>query len=93
MKVCDDCRKSTYDAVHYGLGAIRCRSCANILSANLAEINMKAAAVYRAILDKIKETHENSETCDYEECQDCCFHDYDPGEGMMCSNCNKEYPY
>jgi hypothetical protein len=26
-------------------------------------------------------------------CQECCDHDYDSSEGMMCINCNAEYPY
>lgn len=28
-----------------------------------------------------------------EGCQDCCDHEYDPDEGMMCINCDKEYPW
>jgi hypothetical protein len=31
--------------------------------------------------------------CEDEDCQECCQHEYDPGEGMMCVNCSKEYPY
>jgi hypothetical protein len=27
------------------------------------------------------------------ECQECCEHDYDPSEGMMCLNCSASYPY
>lgn len=34
-----------------------------------------------------------NEPCENERCQDCCEHEYDPGEGMMCINCGKEYPY
>lgn len=25
-----------------------------------------------------------------ETCQDCCCHEFDPSEGFMCINCNKE---
>lgn len=33
------------------------------------------------------------EGCEEEGCQDCCEHDYDPDEGMMCLNCGAEYPW
>lgn len=36
------------------------------------------------------------DTCADEKCQECCGeagHEYDPSEGMMCINCDKEYPY
>lgn len=28
-------------------------------------------------------------SCDNEDCQTCCGHDYDSGEGGMCINCNR----
>jgi hypothetical protein len=39
--------------------------------------------------------HESGNPCDEEDCEECCAefcgHEYDPGEGMLCINCGKEY--
>lgn len=42
---------------------------------------------------KREELHDNGEWCGEEKCQECCGHEYDPNEGMMCINCDKEYDY
>lgn len=44
-------------------------------------------------MNEVKIIKSECEGCDEEKCQDCCVHEYDPSEGMMCINCDKEYPY
>lgn len=44
-------------------------------------------------LVKQREAHENGDSCEEEKCQECCEHEHDPDEGMMCINCDKEYDY
>lgn len=48
-----------------------------------------------AVESKIIECQDcgESDFSDDGDCRECCPHEYDPGEGMMCINCSKEYPY
>ncbi len=43
-----------------------------------------------------EETEHGPETCADDKCHICCGkagHEWDPDEGMMCINCDSEYPW
>jgi hypothetical protein len=78
-------------AVFYGTGAGRCKSCSvrfdhAIYTKRVAEMHAQREADAKHVCGQEIEGATDI-------CVECCDHEYDPDEGMMCTLCGAEYPY
>jgi hypothetical protein len=92
---CIDCGSG--DIKVYWGGGGRCQKCSDKFGADWEtrrQLQFKREQEIEDALPPCEECGE-AQVLVYGEasCQECCNHDYDPDEGMMCMNCNREYPY
>lgn len=89
---CDVCGLRPHVSV-WGTGIKRCEPCDADQRALVQDKRRREFEAERARLKAHCDAREAAGSCpdDGEVCSECCEHEFDPSEGMMCLNCNKEW--